>query len=544
MSAHPLHLGAVPSSGAPVRVLLLWCPAWAVAAARTAHAISSDAELALIDKGVVVDCSDAARREGVTPGIRLRQAQHRCPDMIVLAHDPDLDRRVFEPVLRAVEQVVPGVHLVRPGVAAVRAQGPSRFYGGDRAAAETLMSHLRSRLDHDVRLAVADGLFVAEQAARSTTPESPVALVPAGGSREFVAHLPVSTATTDLGSPRMGNMLKRLGIRTLGDLAGLPESDVHARFGAAGRQAHLLASGHDLPALSPREIPTDLSARVTFDSGAHEAELIVTSCASAVDELLRQIEQEAAVCTAVRVTIHTTTTPADRVWRHPWHFTADDVLDRVRWQLRDLGTASGDQQLAEQGGREQSVTAVDLALETVVPAQHQAEGLWGARPDQHVIHAITTLQHRLGHDGVLGGSLGGGRLLHERRLLRPWGEPGPSARERRDDQPWPGAVPGPAPASVFETTWAVGLLDTDRQPITVTSRGDLSAEPMWFLTRPGRADVPGGLRVVAWAGPWPLRQRWWRGAPAYDRVQLVDERQQAWLLLHESGQWWAEARYD
>lgn len=535
----PTRMSAV-SVATPVRVLLAWCPAWSVAAARAAHGISDSAELALVDKGVVTDCSDAAQREGVTPGIRLRQAQHRCPDMVVLAHDPDLDRRVFEPVLRAVEEVVPGVHLVRPGVAAVRVQGPSRFYGGDRAAAETLLAHLRSRLDHDVRLAVADGLFTAEQAARSTTPEEPIVLVAPDSSPAFLASLPVSAVTSDQGSTRMGNLLRRLGVRTLGEFAALPAVDVHARFGEAGRRAHRLACGHDLPTLSPREIPTDLSAQVTFDPSAHQAEQIVAACDPAIDQLLQRIEQEAAVCTAVRITIHTIEAPSERVWRHPWHFTATDVLDRLRWQLRDIGSGASGQELTDEGGHEQAVTAVDLGLETVVPAQHQAEGLWGARPDQHVVHAITTLQHRLGHDGVLSAALGGGRLLHERRLLRPWGEPPPSAAQRRNDQPWPGSVPGPAPASVFDAARSVRLLGAGQEQVTVTERGDLSAEPAWLVSRPS----PAGLRVLAWAGPWPVRQRWWRRGPSYDRMQLVDEHQQAWLLLHEGGQWWAEARYD
>lgn len=572
-----------PLVGAPVRVLLLWCPSWSVAAARSAHGIAADAELALVDKGVIVACSAAAEREGVTTGLRLRQAQHRCPDMVVLPHDPDVDQRVFEPLVRTIEDVVPGVHLIRPGVAAVRAQGASRFYGGDREAAEVLLAKVRSHHEHDVRLAVADGLFAAEQAAHATTPDKPVAVVPAGGSAEFLAPLPVSTVETVVDAEKMGNLLRRLGIRTLGDLAALPAAEVHARFGADGVRAHHLACGHDLPTLTPREIPTDLSARVELDPGV-ETEQILAACDPVVDQLLGRLEQDSSVCTAVRVTVHAHDAPSDRVWRHPWHFTATDVLDRVRWQLRDLAGSTAGALRADEGGRDQEVDAVVIGLETVVPAQHQAEGLWGARPDQHVIQAITTLQHRLGHDGVLTATLGGGRLLHERALLRPWGEPAPSAAQRRRDQPWPGHLPGPAPALVFETARAVQLLGADGAPLTVTDRGDLNATPTWLLPHAGRAGRsagggrvettapgldtarPGGLAystseeatsthstsvamdralsILAWAGPWPLRQRWWRRGPAYDRLQIVDEHQRAWLLLHESGHWWAEARYD
>ena len=113
---------------APTRVAVLWSPDWPITAALASAAVSSarvpmDAPLALIAKGLVFAASPSARAESVLRGLRLREAQARCPDLIVIDHDPALDARAFEPIVSAIEELTPGVHIVRPGVCAVRVRG-------------------------------------------------------------------------------------------------------------------------------------------------------------------------------------------------------------------------------------------------------------------------------------------------------------------------------------------------------------------------------------------------------------------------------------
>ena len=134
-------------SSAPTRTIVLWCPDWPITAAlrspgtgaltpklgagTTRDLAVTDAPLALIDAGQVFACSASARSEGVRRGIRLREAQARCPELRVLDYDPALDIRAFEPVLEAIEETMPGAQVLRPGTCAVRARGPARYYGGE-----------------------------------------------------------------------------------------------------------------------------------------------------------------------------------------------------------------------------------------------------------------------------------------------------------------------------------------------------------------------------------------------------------------------------
>jgi hypothetical protein len=61
--------------------------------------------------------------------------QSRCPDLVVVAHDPARDARAFEPVLQAVATLTPQVELTDPGVCTFGTRGPSRYHGGDEALA-------------------------------------------------------------------------------------------------------------------------------------------------------------------------------------------------------------------------------------------------------------------------------------------------------------------------------------------------------------------------------------------------------------------------
>ena len=65
---------------------------------------------------------------------------------------------------------------------------------------------------------------------------------------------------------------------------------------------------------------------------------------------------------------------------------------------------------------------------------------------------------------------------------------------------------------------------------------------------PHRIAVDGNppRRVLGWAGPWPVEERWWAPAEASRRVRfqvrLADGR--AYLLVLEAGAWTIRGEYD
>lgn len=509
----------------PPRVIVLWCPDWPVTAARAAAGIAHDAPVALIAKGRVLASSPAARGESVRRGIRVREAQAHCPGLVTLDYDSALDARAFEPLVAAVEELTPGVQVLRPGMCVVRVRGAARYYGSERAAALALVGRLDELGAGGARAGIADGIFTAEQAARRSPDR--VAVVPAGGARDYLSPLDVGLLEEAGPEPATSivTLLRRLGIRTLGQFAALGHDDVRTRFGAQGARLRALAAGSDSWPIVPRTPPDDLETIVDFEPALELVDQVAfgvrTSAESFVDELVTRL----LVCTAIRVVLHSDSAESsERTWQHPRSFSPGDIVDRVRWQASSAQLRSG-------------ITRVVIAPEAVDAIVNHEAGLWGSGPDERIHHSLSRVQSLLGHGAVLMPRLGGGRALADRQRLVAWGDPA-AAEPRRE--PWPGQLPAPLPASVFIPRHPVAVLDARGEPVLVGDRGAASGAP---------ARLTAGTRIVeldAWAGPWALDERWWAPEQARRswRFQAVDTTGCAWLLVLDDSGWWVEARYD
>ncbi|WP_454132234.1 DNA polymerase Y family protein [Microbacterium lacticum] len=535
------------------RTLVVWVPDWPIVALARDGDEPWDVSLpiAIFAKGAVVACSPAARAEGVRRGQRRRDAQARCPHLEVVLDDPVRDHRAFAPVVAAVEEAAPSVQVIQPGLLALRAKGPARFYGGEASAATVLSGAVAAQGIDDARVAVADGAFTAEQAARrGTRATDPVRIVPRGAAGPFLAPLPVAVLDDDTVS-----LFARLGVQTLGAVAALGPDRLSERFGARGARLFALASGHDPRPVQARTPPPELHREVAFEPPVSLAEQIAFGVRVPAEEFTGRLGDRGLVCTEVRVVLtgeHGER--SERVWRHPDAFDAAAIVDRVRWQLAEQGAAGVGRRAGGAGasaGLRSAVTSVRIEPEGVDAAAHHTARLFGSGPEERVHHALSRVQAMLGHQGVLTPEIGGGRWLAERQQLVPWGDRLESAA-RVADRPWPGSLPGPLPTTVFADAPPVAVLDADGDMVAVDGRGEPTAEPVWVTVgaapgRPGQPARPAQRRGVdRWAGPWPVIERGWDAARARraHRFQIVDTEQVAWLLVCEEGGWTVEGRYD
>ena len=94
------------SSKGPPRTAVLWCPDWPVIAAEIVDGrAGAPGRWRCCTPTGCSPAREAARAEGVRRGLRKREAQSRCPQLIVVEHDPGRDARAFEPVVAAVEEL-------------------------------------------------------------------------------------------------------------------------------------------------------------------------------------------------------------------------------------------------------------------------------------------------------------------------------------------------------------------------------------------------------------------------------------------------------
>lgn len=507
------------------RTIVVWCPDWpAVAAARQAGRAAVD-PVAVFHANRVRACTTAARAEGVRVGQRRRDAQARCPELLVAAVDQDRDGRMFEPVAAAVEELAPGVEVLRSGVVACPARGPARYFGSEAAAAERIVDAVEA-LDVECCIGIADDLEVAVLAAHRTT------IVPAGESASFCAGLPITDLSRDpaICPPdrvALTDLLIRLGIGTTGAFAALPPDKVATRFGADGMRAHRLALGRPERGLSRRQIPSELVVEQECDPPLDRVDTAAFAARALAERFHARLADAGLACTRLVITAATDRgATLSRIWRCAAPLTAAATADRLRWQLDGWLTH-----------RREPGAITRLVLEPVeaVGSGHIQYGLWGSdgQDDQRAGWAFARVQGLLGPESVLSPVPAGGRSAPDRVVLVPWGDERVSPRD--PTAPWPGAIPAPSPAQVG--AGAITLLDEAGAPVRLTDRGLLTGPPV-------RLD---GRRIHAWAGPWLLDERWWAGGEGAARLQLVTDDGAA-LLVRSTGDdgagWRVEGVYD
>jgi protein ImuB len=607
------------------RTLVVWGPDWPVVAARREGAAPPDLPVAVLRANRVVAVSPDARAGGVTRGMRRREAQARCGALELVVDDPDRDARAFEPVLQVIERVAPLVEVVRPGLAQLATRGPSRYHGGDAALVSTLIEMI-SALTIDVRIGVADGPFAAALAARAGV------IVEPGTSPAFLADHPIGSLVAS-GAERLGDaaahrragrvgrwaagavvvedlaelveLLGRLGLRTLGSFAGLPATDVLARFGPLGARAHRLASGLDERPLDPTPIPPDLAASMELDPPVDRVDTAAFVARSLAEELHERLQRHGLTCLRVRIEARTVGgTTRVRLWRHERSgaaggLTAQGLADRVRWQLdgwlrasergpgggpergpgggpeRGPGRGPGggpergpgggpergpgggperghDHDLDPASGEEAAIVHLLLAPDEVVPDEGRQLGLWGGASDadRRAARALARVQGLLGPDAVRIPVVEGGRGSSPVRLVT-WGDQRADDRaasiaaERGDGPPlWPGRLPSPLPPVVHDPPLPATVLDAGGRELQVSGRGVLSGDPAMVAVGGSVTSLPGPPEpVTAWAGPWPVDERWW-DATAHRRaarLQLALADGRVLLVSVAAGSWWWEA---
>lgn len=522
-----------------LRRIVLWVPDWPVAAAILDGAVGPLECVAVHDQRGIVVASAPARRAGVRVGMRRRVAQSRCPGLKLLPLDVARDARSFEAVVRAAETVAARCEVLRPGVLVMPAVGPTRYYGSEDAVAEALIGAAAQEADVESQVGAADGLLAAVLAAREGV------LVPAGGAAEFLAAQDVGVLTHASATRRAAaemselvDLLRRLGLYLLGDLAALPRGDVAARLGALGLRAWRLARGGDeRPPAMPRPVG-EVAVHVALDPPAERADRAAFAARALAEQLAEHLLRAGQACARLEVCA-TTQDGAElaRSWLLDLGATAGEMTDRVRWQLDGwLAGRSGQPPVAP-------LTRLELVAHEVGPAGMTQDGLWGRaqRGQLQAERSALRVQGLLGEQGVLVPVAQGGRDPRGRARLVVWGDEAVPLRPMK--VPWPGVLPEPWPATVPAQPVAVEVVDAAGSGVVVDGRAALSAPPM-LLRFAGEGDEKEEV-VAAWAGPWPITERWWGAAGqrgAY--LQVAPQFGPALLLAVRQGRWFVEGVYD
>jgi protein ImuB len=195
---------------------------------------------------------------GVQSGMRLGEALATCPGLVLVEPDPAAAEQAWEEIVRGLEDAGFSVEPAGPGIAYFETRGVERLYGGLEPALQRALAVTGGAWD--ARIGAAGRRFAALAAASVARPGQ-VLVVRDEEVGSFLAPLPLTLLPLER---QRYEELEALGVRKLGQLAGLPGGAVAERLGPDGRRAWSLARGGAVSRVRGRRPPAELAETLEF----------------------------------------------------------------------------------------------------------------------------------------------------------------------------------------------------------------------------------------------------------------------------------------
>lgn len=200
----------------------------------------------------------AAQQAGLRPGMRMGEALATCPKLVLVEPDPASAELEWEEIIRRLEDSGFAVESTALGTAYFDTRGVERLYGGLEQALKRALAAVGSHWD--ARVGAATRRFAALAAANVARPGQAL-VVSDERTEEFLAPLPLRLLGLD---ERRREELEALGVKRVGQLAGLPGAAVAERLGPDGRSAWSQARGGKRGRIRGRRPPAEVTEELEF----------------------------------------------------------------------------------------------------------------------------------------------------------------------------------------------------------------------------------------------------------------------------------------
>jgi nucleotidyltransferase/DNA polymerase involved in DNA repair len=227
----------------------------------------------------------AAEAAGVRPEMRLGEALATCPSLVLVERDPAGVEHAWEEIVRRLEDEGFAVEPVEPGCLYFETRGVERLYGGVAPALKRALRAVGS--SWDACAGAADRRFAALAAAAIARPGQAL-VVSDDRTKEFLAPLPLTLLPLERGRREE---LEQLGVKKVGQLAGLPGAAVAERLGPDGRRAWSLARGEDEGRVSARRPPAEIAERLEFPEAVGNELTLRRALSALCDRILARPER-------------------------------------------------------------------------------------------------------------------------------------------------------------------------------------------------------------------------------------------------------------
>ena len=218
-------------------------------------------------RGVVSAASYEARAFGVHSAMPMGRARRACPAAAFVAPNFARYTEKSHEVMAILGSVTPLVEQLSIDEAFLDVRGARRLLGTGLEIARLVRSRVLGETGLVISVGVATTKFLAKLASDLSKPDG-LLVVPPGTELSFLAPLPVSRLWGV--GPATFQRLERMGVHTIGEVAGLPEEVLVASLGnSLGQRLLALAKNDDPRAVIPEREAKSIGAEETFARDLH-----------------------------------------------------------------------------------------------------------------------------------------------------------------------------------------------------------------------------------------------------------------------------------
>ncbi|MGL5434727.1 MAG: DNA polymerase Y family protein [Lachnospiraceae bacterium] len=193
--------------------------------------------------GIILAKSIPAKKYGIQTGQAIWEAKQKCPDLILVPPNYNLYQNASQAMMEILGEYTPQIEPYSIDEAFLDMTGTQTLWGDPMAAAGRISSHIRQELGFTVNVGVSENKLLAKMASDFRKPDQVHSLF-RGEIRNKMWILPVSDLF--FVGRQTTKKLHRLGIRTIGELAGTDPAILRQHLKSHGQTIWNFANGRDV----------------------------------------------------------------------------------------------------------------------------------------------------------------------------------------------------------------------------------------------------------------------------------------------------------
>jgi DNA polymerase-4 len=240
------------------------------------------------ERGVVASASYAARAYGVRSAMPMSQALRLCPQAEVRRGHRREYGVYSKKVMGILAEYTPLVEQISIDEAFLDVTGCERLFGPADKLAYRIQERVREETGLLCSLGVASNKLVAKVASQQAKPNG-VLIIAAGQEAQFLAPLPIEHlwGVGEVTAER----LRRIGVSTIGQLAGLPEAQMKTLFGSSAAEMHRRALGIDNRPVGEQGERKSISQERTFARDVGDVDVLRRALLEMSEDVATQLRK-------------------------------------------------------------------------------------------------------------------------------------------------------------------------------------------------------------------------------------------------------------